>query len=133
MIAIECDADDLESEPKELWRYKKQVPAISSPLLVGKQIYFVADKGGVLTCIDAASGNMQWQERLPGNHTASPIFAGGHIYLPGRDGTTTVIRPGEKYDEVAKNKLDSGILASLAIVDEAIFARTEKALYRIEE
>lgn len=132
MLAMEYDRTDSSAEPEIVWRYKKQVPSISSPLLVGKEIYFVADQGGVMTCVDSETGEMLWQERLSGNHTASPIVAGGNIYVAGRDGEVAVLRPGRKYDEIARNKLDSGILASPAVVDGSLFVRTEKALYRIE-
>lgn len=132
MLALEFDPQDSSAEPTVAWRFTKQVPQISSPLLVGNEIYFVADQGGVMTCVDTESGELLWRERLSGNHTASPVLAGGHIYMAGRDGTTTVIRPGRTYQEVARNQLADGILASPAIVDGAMFLRTEKAVYRIE-
>lgn len=132
ILAIKLDRSNTSSEPTVAWRFKKQVPSISSPLLVGKELYFIADQGGVMTCVDTESGEMLWHERLSGNHTASPVLSGGHIYVAGRDGTTTVIKPGREYKEVARNELASGIMASPAVADGALFVRTEEAVYCIK-
>ena len=118
--------------PKLVWRFRKQVPSVTSPLLVEDRIYFVADNGGVFTCLDANSGKLIWQERLSGTHAASPTYAAGHIYIPNRQGETVVIKAGDQFNKVAVNKLDSAILATPSIVDGAIYLRTDKSLYRIE-
>ena len=62
-----------------------------------------------------------------------PCSTRGRIYWFGEDGTTTVIQPGSKLEVLAENKLDSGCLATPAMVDKAIFLRTKTHLYRIEE
>ncbi len=132
LLAIAFDPSDATVEPTVAWRYTRQVPQISSPLLVDKELYFVTDQGGILTCVDTESGEMLWRERLGGNHAASPVLAGGLIYVAGQDGTTRVIRPGRTYDEVARNDLPKGIFASPAIADGSLFLRTEGAVYRID-
>ncbi|MEM7315370.1 MAG: PQQ-binding-like beta-propeller repeat protein, partial [Planctomycetota bacterium] len=122
-----------DNPPELVWQFRKQVPAVSSPLLVEDRIYFVADRGGVLTCVDAKSGEQVWQDRISGDHAASPTYAAGHIFVPNREGATVVIKAGDTFEKVAVNKLDSPILATPAIVDGAIYLRTEKSLYRIED
>ena len=62
-----------------------------------------------------------------------PIYAGGLIYLLSEEGTTTVFKPGDAYDPVATNKLGEKAQASFAVEGDALFLRTEKALYRIEK
>jgi hypothetical protein len=102
-----------------------------SPIVVGDEIYFVSDNGGVLSCLDARTGKLVHRERIEGSHSASPILAGGHLYFCDREGTTTVVKPGRPPQVIAKNKLEGSILASPAAVDGAIFVRTEHALYRV--
>jgi hypothetical protein len=43
-----------------------------------------------------------------------------------------VIKPGTKFEVLATNQLDSGILSSPAAIDGSLFIRAEKALYRIK-
>ena len=127
------DGDVTETHVK--WQAKKGVPKSPSILLIGEEIYMV-DDGGVGTCLNALTGELNWKERIGGNHSASPTFANGLIYFQNETGETTVIEPGTTYKEVAKNKLGDGktrTFASFAFVDEAILLRSESHLYRIEK
>jgi len=121
-----------EASPEIVWREKKGAPTMSSPLVVGDELYMVSDKG-VATCLDAQAGVAVWAERLGGNFSSSPLFADGHIYVGNRDGATFVIRPGRTFELLATNQLDGQIFATPAAVDAALYLRTDKALYRIEK
>ena len=117
--------------PAVAWSSKKNAPSIPSPLLVGKELYFVND-GGILSCLDALTGDEVYRERLGGKFTSSLTHAGGHIYACSREGVVTVVKAGREFGVVATNNLDGGIYSSPAIVDEALFLRTDKALYRFK-
>ncbi len=123
--------DYATEQPKILWRFQRAVPTMSSPLLVGDQLYFVSDKG-VATCVNAKTGQRNWQHRLGGNFSASPMYADGLIFFCSREGITTLIKPGAEYNEVAKNELDGAFFASPAVAEGALILRTDRAVYRIE-
>jgi len=115
------------------WKVTDQpIPLMSSPILVGKELYSVSDKGVVL-CFDAVTGKVVWRSRLPGQHLASPTLAAGRLYFCARDGKTTVLKAGRQLEVVAESKLDAVVTASPAIVGDAIFLRSDTHLYRIEE
>ncbi len=116
--------------PTVVWHNSKNAPTISSPLLVGEELYFVSD-GGILSCVNARTGQDYYRERLGGKFTSSPLLADGRIYVCSREGVTSVIKPGPKFGVLAQNKLDGAIMGTPAAVDDAIFIRTDKALYRI--
>lgn len=114
-----------------LWEQKKQIPKKSSPLIAGNEIYVISDKG-VLSCVDAGSGEIHWVKRLGGNYSASPILAGGLLYFCSHEGKTTVVRANaEKYEEVAENQLDGQLMASPIAVNGTLYLRSDKHLYRI--
>ncbi len=129
--ALRLDLDHRAAEPQLAWSYGKQVPHISSPLVVGSELYFVSDQGGVLTCLDAENGELVWRERLRGSHTASPVLAEGKIVLPNCQGETHVIQPGRQFTLIATNGLAAGALASPAVLDDSLYLRTKEAVYRI--
>ncbi len=128
MIAFRIEKRKNGFTPKVVWRYKKQVPNVSSPLLVGTEIYFASDNG-VATCVDARTGKMHWTKRIGKKFWASPLYADGRIYFLGSDGRTVVIAPGETYRKLAENKLDGEIYATAAAVDGALILRTDTSLY----
>ena len=104
---------------------------MSSPLLVGDELYFISDNGGMLTCLDARTGTEHYRERLGGSHSASPILADGHILLPSREGVTSVVAPGKTFRLVSKNPLPGKMMATPAAVGDSLFLRTDTAIYRI--
>ncbi|MDP6083321.1 MAG: PQQ-binding-like beta-propeller repeat protein [Verrucomicrobiota bacterium] len=125
--------DITRAKPEIAWACKRSVPAISSPVLVGNELYFVSDSGGMVSCLDARTGNEQWRERIGGNHSASPLYAGGRLLFHSKEGETTALKPGRKFKILARNKLDGAHHGSAAVSDDALFLRTGRALYRIEK
>jgi outer membrane protein assembly factor BamB len=120
------------TQPEILWRYGRSVPNMPSPLVVGDAVYLVGDKG-IATCLDAATGEVRWTGRLGGSFSSSPLFADGKIYVGNRDGEMFVIRPGGSLDILATNDFGEAIMASPVAVGRALYVRTERALYRIEQ
>jgi outer membrane protein assembly factor BamB len=118
------------------WTMTKGAPNTPSPLLVGDEIYFVSDNG-IMTCADAKSGAVHWQERLDGkssaNYSASPVFADGKIFVQNEEGVGTVVKPGKAFEALARNDLKERSLASYAVDDGALYIRTAQKLYRIGE
>jgi len=113
------------------WEQKKGVPVLASLLYVKPHLYTIT-RDNILHCIEAASGDVVWIQRLKGVHSASPVFADGKIYITSEDGVTIVIKPGDKYDEVARNDLEERCLASMAVSQGCFFIRSEKHLFCIE-
>jgi outer membrane protein assembly factor BamB len=132
LFAIRPDGRGDVTDTHVAWSLKKGVPHNPSPLLVGEELYLVSDRG-VATCLDAASGEEIWQERLGGNFSASPLYADGRIYFLNEEGETTVIAPGREYKQLAKNLVDGRTLASYGVAGHAIYLRTDTHLYRIEK
>ena len=132
ILAIRVDGKGDVTTTHVAWRLKRGAPHNPSPLLVGDELYLVSDQG-LASCVDAKTGTVHWQERVPGGYSSSPIFANGHVYFQNETGVVTVVRAGTTFKEVAKNSMKERTLASLAAADGALFLRTEKALYRIEE
>lgn len=129
LLAIKPGAANREGEL--VWSFSKQVPSVSSPVLVGKEIYFASDRG-IATCLDAVTGKPAWTERLGKQFWASPIYAEGRIYFPDRTGAITVVNADRKFKKLATNKLNGTLFAAPAALDGTLLVRTDKALYSIQ-
>ena len=130
--ALPLDGTGELGDDRVAWKSTKAVPRNASPLLVGDELYLVSDNG-VISCLDARSGDIHWQERLGGDCTASPLLADGRIYITDENGVTKVIAPGKTFQELATNELPGRTLASLAAADGALFLRTDTAIYRLDD
>jgi len=114
------------------WKSTVNVPNTPSLLLIDDALYFFSD-GGIASCIDAANGQARWRKRIGGNFSASPTYADGKIYAQSEQGVGIVLKPGNRFVELARNRLEARTFSSYAVADNALFIRTERALYRIEQ
>ena len=131
LLAVKTDGQGDVTDTKVVWRLKTHVGKYSSPLLVDGLLYTAADESFV-TCIEAATGQVVWSERIGGKYAASPIYADGRLYFFSQEGTTTVLKPGRTLEVLATNTLANGFMASPAVDGKAFFLRTKTHLYRVE-
>ncbi len=129
--AVKTDGHGDVTDTGVLWKYKTRVGKYSSPLLVDGRIYTVAEEG-FLTCLDAATGQPVWTDRIAGRYAASPIYADGRLYFFNQQGLATVVKPGPMFEVLATNTLSSGFMASPAASGKALYLRTKTHLYRVE-
>jgi outer membrane protein assembly factor BamB len=124
---------DITGKPAIAWSYDKDTPYVPSPLLYKDGLYFMKSNSAVLTRIDVATGKPSYTQRLDGltNVYASPVAAAGRVYILGRDGMAAVLEAGPEPKVLATNTLGDGFDASPAIVDDEMYLRGQKYLYRI--
>jgi outer membrane protein assembly factor BamB len=130
--AVKPDLEGDVTDKAVVWKLKTHVGKYASPILVDGLIYTVAEES-FLTCLDAATGETVWTERIGGKFASSPIYADGRLYFFDQQGTTTVLKPGRTFEVLARNKLEDGFMASPAASGKAFFLRTRTHLYRVEE
>lgn len=118
------------TEANIAWTIRKGAPNTPSLLVVGDELYFVADSG-VATCADARTGEIHWNERLGGNFSASPVYADGRIYFQNEAGVGFVVKAGKIFALLAQNDLAERTLASYAVADNTLFIRSESHLWRV--
>jgi outer membrane protein assembly factor BamB len=126
--AIRTDGQGDVTDSHVLWTCARQVPEISSPVVTDQHIYFVST-GGVMSCLERETGSQVWQERLNGTFVASPLLAGGKLYLTNTEGTTWVLQPGEVYEELSCNRLRVQCFASLALYGSHLLVRSHPTLF----
>lgn len=125
---------DLSGTASVKWKLDRGTPYVPSPLLYDGTLYFLKGNDAILSAVTAKTGDVFiQQERLPGIHSvyASPIAAGGRIYLCSREGTTLVLEPGRQIKILATNKLDDPIDASPVVIGNDLYLRTHTHLYCI--
>ena len=125
---------NIQGTDSVVWVINNDTPDIASPLLSSGRIYFHKAKTGQLSCINAATGKPYYlANRIPGLDTtyASPVAAGGHVYLSARNGTTVVIQDSEELKIEATNDLGETIDATPAPIGNELIIRGEKHLFCI--
>jgi len=132
ILTLKPDGHGTLADSDIVWHSTKGVSYVPSPISFGDW-FLVVNDSGMLTCFQAADGKVAWQERLKESHHASLVAAGGHVYCLSDSGVTTVIKPGPKFEVVAKNELGETFFASPAISRGQIFLRGDRHLWCIGE
>jgi outer membrane protein assembly factor BamB len=117
--------------PRVIWTQNKLNYGAASPVLYDGKVYTI-NRAAVLNCGRASDGEVLWQLRLKGAFWSTPLAAGGHLYAASQEGDVQVVRLDEKKGEVVStNVMGEPLLASPAVVDGALYYRTEKHLWKI--
>lgn len=129
-MAIEPGAEGDATDSHVRWTYQRSIPRNASPLWYAGVFYMVKD-GGIFTSLDAESGKVAKQGRLPGTgkYYSSPVVGDGKIYLLNERGELSVVSAEAKWQVLAKADLEEDVYATPAIADGRIYIRTTKALY----
>ncbi len=137
LLAIKLGGSgDITGTDSILWRVDRDTPYVPTPLISGNRLYYFKGNNAQLTCLDIRTGKPHYSvQRIEGLGSvyASPVAAGGHVYIVGRGGTTVVIKDSDNLEIVSTNVLNDPIDASPAIVGNQLFLRSRKTLYCIAE
>lgn len=113
------------------WVHPKMGNYMQTPIVVGDFIYACYDNG-VLSCLDAKTGDVQYRERLKGGgYTSSAVSDGKNLYITSETGTVIVVPANGKFSVVSENELGGNCLSTPAISGDAIFFRTQHQLVAV--
>ena len=119
-----------------VWHEKKtqskKAAYVPSPVAVPGHFFMISDLGW-LSCFEAKTGTRTFMEKLGTHHSASPVRAGGHVYVTDDDGITYVLKAAGQFEKVAENKLGEPCYASPAVSRGQLFLRTDHHLWCIGE
>lgn len=129
LIAIKPDGSGDVSKSHVAWQTRDGAFYVPSPVCTDDYIFSTMTTGKV-HCIDVATGRILWIEDL-GIQYSSPVLAGGLVYMPNDNGVITIIKPGPKFEYIAKNSLGEKMFASPAISNGKIYLRGYQHLFCI--
>ena len=129
LLAIKPDGQGDVTTTHVVWQSTKGAFYVPSPVCTEDYLFSTMTNGQV-HCIEASTGTIKWIEPL-GKQYASPVLAGGLVYMPNDEGVVTVIEAGSEFKPLAKNAIGEKMFASPAISNGKIFLRGVKNLYCI--
>jgi outer membrane protein assembly factor BamB len=115
------------------WRTQNGSPYTGTPLALDGIVYVCTDNG-ILTTYDAKTGERIYRSRvseIAGGFSASPVAAGGRIYLASEDGDVFVVKAGRVFELLATNPMGEIVMATPAISGDTLIVRTQGHLFGI--
>jgi outer membrane protein assembly factor BamB len=127
--------DNKTSSDNVAWSYQRGGTYMPTPVIYGDYLYTCANHG-VMACYNVKTGERLYQQRIAdkgGAYTASPIAAGGNIYLTSEDGEIHVVKAGPKYELVSSNQMGESLMATPALSDGMILIRALHTIFCIAD
>lgn len=112
------------------YQVDKSVPLVPTPVAYQGMLFLWADTG-VVTCLDAASGELQWRERVGGDFYSSPICVNGRLYGIAKNGDVTVIAAARVFEVLARSSLGADCYATPAVAQGTMLIRTHSKLFSL--
>ena len=112
------------------WRQTPLGAEAVSPLYSESFIYVLAEDGR-LTCVQASTGKVEWNKRLNGSFSASPVIVGNFLFCANESGETYFVRLGTSNPMIIENDISGSVVASPVFAGDSLFIRTTSRLHRI--
>ena len=129
LVAIKPDGSGDVTKSHIVWQSREGAYYVPSPVSIDNFLFTTMTTGKV-HCIEAATGKILWAENL-GLQYSSPVLANGLVYMPNDNGVITIIKPGAKFEYIAKNSIGEKMFASPAISNGKIYLRGYQHLFCI--
>ena len=119
-------------EPQVAYEVREQAPYVPTPVAHGDLLFLFADKSGVVTCINAATGKKVWQERVGGAYYGgSPVRAGDKLFCVDESGMVVCLAAGPQFKELGRTPLGEDCRSTPAIAGGRMYIRTISHLLSI--
>ena len=117
-------------KPDVAYEVRKEAPYVPTPVAKGDLLFLWSDKG-IVTCVDAKSGEQVWQKRVTGNYSGSPIRVADKLYCMDEAGTVVVIAADREFQEFGRVPLNEESRSTPAVSGGRMYLRTISHLYSL--
>ena len=137
VVAIDATGTGDITETGERWRVNELAVGFSSPMIKNGRLY-VIDNSANLSAIDAATGDVQWEQSVGTVGKSSPVWADGKLYVTEVNGNVHILEPGADGATVLDSEqleLAGGrhaeIYGSFAVAYGRLYITAESGIYCI--
>ena len=110
------------------YRMKKSAPYVPTGVVVGEWAWFWSD-AGIVTCLNAPTGEVRYQERVGGDFFGSPVWVDGRLFCVSTAGELVVLEACERFNVLHRYALGELCHSTPAVALSRMFIRTEKHLW----
>ena len=113
-----------------LWTSRAVGRVVATPIEKDGLLY-VGDVGGMVYCLDAATGTLVWEHDTYGAIWGSFLLAGDRLYVGNEDGTMTILCTGRRKELLGEIEMDGALYSLPSLIGDALWLTTSKRLYLI--
>ena len=118
----------LGETPSQLWESDEYLSDVPSPVALNNLLFVVTSYGAVV-CYEALSGEKLWMKELDKSVYASPMIAGGKLFILDKQGTMHIFGADKTLAEIGTASIGEGSSCTPAFGDGRIYIRGNKNLF----
>lgn len=123
--------DIAKSKPAErAYEVRRSAAYVPTSVYVGDWLYMWSD-AGILSRINAATGEVKWQERVGGDFFSSPVCVDNRLFGVSTTGEVVVVPVGEKFEVIARNPLGETMHSTPAVAGGRMYFHTIRHLISV--
>jgi hypothetical protein len=114
----------------EAYRIDRAAPLVTTPLVKDGLLFLWSDEG-IVSCVEAETGEVHWRQRVGGTYYGSPVCVGDRLYCMSRGGDAVVLAASKEYAPLARIPLGEGSHSTPAVAGGVMYLRTFSHLMSI--
>jgi outer membrane protein assembly factor BamB len=118
------------TESRLLWTSREVGRVVGTPIVKDGLLY-VGDLGGIVHCLDAATGAHVWKHDTLEAIWGSLLLAGDRLYVGNEGGLMTVLRAGRRKELMAQIEMDAPLYSRPTLIGDALHLASANRLYLI--
>jgi outer membrane protein assembly factor BamB len=119
-----------EQTPAVAYEVTQAVPMVPTPLVKDGRLFLWTDDG-IVTCLEVASGEVIWRERVGGSFYGSPVWVGGRLYCIAKNGDVVVLAATDRFELLSRVPLGEPSYATPAVAAGVMYLRTQSQLFSL--
>jgi outer membrane protein assembly factor BamB len=130
ILAIRPSGEGALTDSALAWSEPRGAPEVTTPLEYRGRVYAM-NSGGIVTCLEAKTGKVLYRGRVnaPGPYFASPVAAGGKVFVASAEGVVSVLGAGDTLEVLANNDLGEPVYGTPAVVGSTLYVRSARGLW----
>ena len=130
LVAVRPGEPATKQKAELAYTIRKSAPYVPTSICVGNLLFLWGDDG-VVTCVQAASGGVVWQERLGKHFFGSPVCVDGRLFCVSTTGEVVVIPASDRFELLARNPLGETTHSTPAVAGGRMYIHTARHLISI--
>jgi outer membrane protein assembly factor BamB len=130
IYAIKPDGQGDVTKSRLVWSSSDVGRVVAMPI-VNKGLLYVADVGGAVHCLDAATGAHIWKHETNAAIWGCFLLAGDRLYAGNEDGNMTILSAGRQKQLLAQIQMDAPLYSLPAVFGDSLYLATANRLYLI--
>ncbi len=128
--AVRLDPDP-NLKDRIVYERKTTLPYVPC-LIENNGLLFLWGDKGIIVCLEIATGEEVWAERIDGQFSGSPVCVDNRLFCVTEDGIVVVLNAGREFQELGRTKLGDDCHSTPAVANGHLYIHSFRHLFALK-